>query len=214
MNNKQNLQSLGKAETFKVPALNLSGALNSFQGGREMAGGYNGYSKSNRAIQAEADGKMTVSTLAKRLKVSTAAVKEFCKPCEHHHTSSWFNCTNYYEETDLLLAAQGEQDPERFDGEKEEAYALLKKMRAFNVKSDARTFAAAKVKWLEWSGSRAHPKATEMIAENIQVTVKGQFATLHLPNGDLRKKIDARGFSITEEPPLSLTGTGEAAAQV
>lgn len=33
MNNKQNLQSLGKARTLQVPALNLSGALNSF--GRE-----------------------------------------------------------------------------------------------------------------------------------------------------------------------------------
>lgn len=165
-----------------------------FEGRREMARGYNGYSKSNRALQAEADGKMTASVLAKRLKVSTAAVKEFLKPCEYHHTSGWFNCTDYYDEEELLQFARGEKTAEQVE---EDIPDLLAQLCAFQAPDKStREIVARKVSWLEWSGSRAHPKATERSAENVKVTLKGQFAVLHLPSGDLRKKITAHGFSI------------------
>jgi hypothetical protein len=192
--------------------------------------GYDNYSKSNNAVAAERDGKMTASKLAKQLRCSTSAIKALLKPCEWHHASSWFNCTDYYDESDLLLAAtdivdadQYENDCEKEDCEKEncedceqvmrQAQEMLARLRAFHSVNEARTFIARRVKWLEWSGSRAHPHATEETRKNIQITIKGQFAILHgcgIAGKDLRKKIDARGFSI-EEPPVVLTGT---AAQV
>lgn len=63
--------------------------------------GYNGYSKSNNAVAAEEEGLFPATIAAKKLGVSAAAIKEILHPCEWHHTSSWFNRTNYYNISDL-----------------------------------------------------------------------------------------------------------------
>jgi hypothetical protein len=163
--------------------------------------GYDDFSKSNNAVAAERDGKMTAGRLAKAWHTTAAVIKQVFKTHEYHHTSSWFNCTNYYAKPHFAGFA--------------EHIATVRKIRALTAeaKGQARTFIARRVKWLEWSGSRAHPHATEETRENVKVTIKGQFAILHgcgIAGKDLRKKIDGRGFSI-EEPPVVLAGT---AAQV
>ena len=57
--------------------------------------GYSGYSKSNNALDAEADGLFPASKL--KLKGVTAVkVREFFEPWEWHHTSKNYNRTNYY----------------------------------------------------------------------------------------------------------------------
>jgi hypothetical protein len=163
--------------------------------------GYDGFSKSNNALAAERDGKMTAGRLAKAWHTTAAVIKQVFKTREYHHTSSWFNCTDYYDKPEFADAA--------------EFCALVHRVRVLTVeaKRQARTFIARRVKWLEWIGTRSHPRAIEEMRENVKVTIKGQFAILHgcgIAGKDLRKKITGREFSI-EEPPVVLAGT---AAQV
>ena len=84
--------------------------------------GYHGYSKSNNAVQAERNNKFPKSKWTKELilKVLSEEVEEndekfqflankpaaFLKDFllvsyEWHHTSSYYNCTEYYEVRDL-----------------------------------------------------------------------------------------------------------------
>ena len=59
--------------------------------------GYDGYSKSNNAVNAEMNGYMTLTAFAKLLKVKTAQIKGIIEPDEWHHTSKMYNKTNYYD---------------------------------------------------------------------------------------------------------------------
>jgi hypothetical protein len=58
--------------------------------------GYSGLSKSNNAICAENSGLFPASILAKKLGVKPGAVKALLAPSEWHHTSKFFNETEYY----------------------------------------------------------------------------------------------------------------------
>lgn len=62
--------------------------------------GYNGYSKSNNAIDAERDYKYPKSTAKRLLGLKDSA---FGSPCEWHHTSMWYNRTDYYDLRDLIV---------------------------------------------------------------------------------------------------------------
>ena len=59
--------------------------------------------------------------------------------------------------------------------------------------------APADVKWLEWSGTRNHPKATEMSASGATVTDRcGKFVEVKLTSGQtFRKGRDTRGFEVS-----------------
>lgn len=61
--------------------------------------GYNwSRGKSDRAVAAEEEGLFPASEIAKRLKLPSAAcVKEHIRAKEWHHTSGWFNKTDYYD---------------------------------------------------------------------------------------------------------------------
>jgi len=64
--------------------------------------GYLGYSKSMNAVSAEADGLMTATEFAKWLKpyikgVTSKDVAFILTPAEWHHTSKFYNRTNYYD---------------------------------------------------------------------------------------------------------------------
>jgi len=67
---------------------------------------YIGYSKSVRAVQAENDGLMTATDMAKWLRryikgITAFDIKEVLLPSEWHHTSCRYNCTNYYNPINL-----------------------------------------------------------------------------------------------------------------
>jgi len=141
--------------------------------------GYCDYSKSNNAINAEQDGKFPASIIARKLGVETGAVKEILTPCEWHHTSSWYNSTDYY---DL-----------------EDAEEKLSELKAFKSDKTEKIYHHCTVKYLEWSGTRKHPTASEVVLKNRKVMVKGQFATFNNACGKpMRKKISANGFEIIE----------------
>lgn len=146
--------------------------------------GYDGYSKSNNAIRAEDEGKMTATSLAKVLRCSSAAVKAILSPTEWHHTSNRYNRTNYYHEPVLLYLVDGDFTPEFEDeavtGDSEfnleniwnclaEHAAELKELRSYQ--SGIETLAAkAKILVKEWGGTRNRPKCyeTEYMVTNLR----------------------------------------------
>jgi len=138
--------------------------------------GYDGFSKSINALDAEATGYFPASTLARKLKVKTGAIQALLEPSEWHHTSSHYNRTNYYASEDALEIIQALRDwkPAPIDVEIHEDVA---------------------VEWIEWSGSRNYPKATHKRLESATVTVKGDWATIQGPVGKpFRKRLTTRGF--------------------
>lgn len=71
--------------------------------------GYNGYSKSNNAIDAEKRGLFPASRLARELGVKTAAIQALIDAEEWHHTSKKYNETNYYNGSCLRAVAAGDE---------------------------------------------------------------------------------------------------------
>ncbi|MFA5387838.1 MAG: hypothetical protein WC322_05670 [Candidatus Paceibacterota bacterium] len=142
--------------------------------------GYAGFSKSNNAVDAEEAGLLTLTATAKQLKVSTEAVRSILSPSEWHHSSKYYNKVDYY-------------DLDEIDAE------TLAALKAYKPAAKVSREYRADVKWIEWTGTRNHPRAIEHTAENILVTEKGQFYTFHTEAGDVRKKIDSSGTSVAKE---------------
>lgn len=151
--------------------------------------GYNGFSKSNNACDAEANGRFPASECAKRLGVPVEFVRAQVAS-EWHHTSKHYNCTDYY---DL--------DAIREHLETDEGRAQLETIK-LSLKAKKATpeivHTPADVKWLEWTGSRNHPKCTEMSAAGAIVTDRGgKFVEVKLSDGaTFRKGRDTRGFEV------------------
>ena len=66
--------------------------------------GYDGYSKSNNALDAEAEGKYPLTIAVKKLaavaEVTQKEARRVLKAigrCEYHHTSKFYNTTDYYD---------------------------------------------------------------------------------------------------------------------
>lgn len=155
--------------------------------------GYDGFSKSNNAVAAEEDGRFPASVVARNLRVPIDAVRAY-ESSEYHHTSKFFSKTDYYDQRRvagwLLMSVEGQQALR-------EACAEAKAARQSTVYDDCR------VEWLEWSVTRAHPKATEMKADGCRVEVRGQTATITLPSGEtLRKRLSCTGLLIKTEKGL------------
>lgn len=139
--------------------------------------GYNNFSKSNNAIQAEHEGYFPASVLAKKLNVSTKAITAILSPSEWHHTSNYYNKTNYYSY--------------------ENAREKLAELKAYKAEKPAESKYFANVKYIEWQGTRKYPKAIEHVYNNIEITEKGCFYIFHTPDGDIRKKIGSNGTMVT-----------------
>lgn len=79
--------------------------------------GYHGYSKSNNAVDAEVAGRYPLTkasqVLAKKLGWPIAKAKAFLKDVvatdEYHHTSSWYNITNYYDVSDSAIQEMADE---------------------------------------------------------------------------------------------------------
>jgi len=143
--------------------------------------GYVDFSKSNNAVAAENEGRFPASTLARKLKVKTAAIKELLKPCEWHHTSSWYNTTDYYDIEDAL-----------------EILSELKTWKSPD--SEIIDHGICTVKYLEWGGSRRRPKATKIVEENCCVMQKDNWCTIKTSDGkSFRKNINTNGFSFKKK---------------
>ena len=151
--------------------------------------GYNGFSKSNNAVAAEAEGRFPASECAKRLGVPIEFVRAQ-GTSEWHHTSKHFNCTEFFDLDSI-------RDHLETDEGRSQLEAIKTELKA-KKSTPAIVHAGADVKWLEWSGTRNHPKATEMTASGATVTDRGgKFLEVTLADGKtFRKGRDTRGFEV------------------
>lgn len=151
--------------------------------------GYNGFRKSNNAVAAESNGRFPASECAKRLGVPVELVRSR-GGTEWHHTSTYYNRTKYY---DL------ESIKEYLETDEGHAHLNAIKLRLKENKTAPETVHAdADVRWLEWGGTRKHPKAIEMSASGAAVTDRGgTFVEVKLTTGEkFRKGRYTRGFEV------------------
>lgn len=167
--------------------------------------GYIGYSMSENAANAYGNGnkpwsKWTKAEILEELqknnkdeKILEVAKKipveklksEFLNYSEWHHTSSWYNCTDFY-------SFDEEKAEEITLEEIQEIYRIAKEEKE-TQKKEIQKEEKYKCKYLTWSGSRNYPRATEHIDVGI---IKGNW--FYLPDGT-KKSINANGFCILEK---------------
>ena len=161
-----------------------------------MAGYYN-FSMSNNAVDAYECGEMPLSKWSKAdiiaaidrdmvnddkialiKKAPLKACKRLLTQSSWHHTSLYYNHTNFY----------------TVDNDRLEEISIddLKDLLKDEKKEDQKEFKVI-AHYLEWSGTRKHPKATDHIDEGI---IKGNW--FYLPNGK-KKSIKATGFEIIQK---------------
>jgi len=141
--------------------------------------GYSDFSKSNNVVEAENSGLFSASKIAKIIGggATAAGVRAVLQPVEWHHTSSWYNSTDYYRLSD----AEDRRD------------SIIKKS-----KSNKNTITGLYyIEWLEWGGTRRHPKATKH-SGTYQCTIKGCHIIIHTPEGDVKKHTNSRGTYFVE----------------
>ena len=172
--------------------------------------GYVGYSMSVRAVDAYDSGLKPLSkwtkagiinavrnadlfeqtidndTLANELgKIKFGKLKEeLLVKEEWHHTSCMYNATDFY----------------GIDTEKLETLTIEEIGKWGNYKEDVKeiTMYRGNLIYLEWSGTKKHPKAKERCLENVVIVEKGCFYIAYDDNGNeiMRKKMDSRGTKI------------------
>ena len=166
--------------------------------------GYNGYSMSNNAVNAYANGerplsKWTKADILKELsamdyhsdligQLTAAELKAlFLKRSSWHHTSSHFNRTDFYSITDDVNDVMIQWMIDQRTPKKPKEQKLTK----------------ALVHYLTWEGTRKHPKAVEHTSYAI---LNDSWA--FLPDGT-KKKRTANGFYIMESYKKAPKGTAE-----
>lgn len=166
--------------------------------------GYNGWSMSNNAVEAYSNGEKPLSKWTKadifdtieeqevKLKCSieelkklpVKVLKEICLTY-----SSWHHTSNHYNKTDFYSL-----DVDRIENLTDDKIEEL----LLDYKTDKKTKSnPSEDKWecafLEWSGSRKHPVATEVIEEGV---VKGNW--FYRKDGS-KKKTTANGFRFIKQ---------------
>lgn len=166
--------------------------------------GYNGWSMSNNAVEAYSNGEKPLSkwtkadifdtindtevelkcSIEKLKKLPIKVLKEVCLTY-----SSWHHTSNHYNKTDFYSL-----DVERIENLTDDKIEEL----LLDYKAGEKTKSnPSEDKWecafLEWSGSRKHPVATEVIEEGV---VKGNW--FYRKDGS-KKKTTANGFRFIKQ---------------
>lgn len=166
--------------------------------------GYNGWSMSNNAVAAYEDGEKPLSkwtktnileaieqqeielkcSIEKLKKLPTKILKEVCLVYSSwHHTSSHYNRTDFY-------SLDVDEIANLTDDKIEELLLCYKTDKKAESKPLEEKWECA---FLEWSGSRRHPVATEIIEEGI---IKGDW--FYRKDGS-KKKTTANGFRLIKK---------------
>lgn len=168
-----------------------------------MNSGYSGYSMSNRAVDAYEDGEMPLSKWTKKMIISEVVEHEhfteeelkkyhknvlaeyFLFESSWHHTSKFCNATDFYS-IDEDIAKEGSiKELEEI----KKRYTPERKPKKEIKKLEARK---AHITYLEWVGTRVHPKATNVDAYAVII---GNWA--YLENGK-KKSICSNGFKVNK----------------
>lgn len=166
--------------------------------------GYNGWSMSNNAVAAYEDGEKPLSkwtktdifdainkqevelkcSIEKLKKLPVKVLKEVCLTY-----SSWHHTSNHYNKTDFYSL-----DVDRIENLTDDKIKELLLDYKTGKKVESKP---SEEKWecafLEWSGSRKHPVATEVIEEGI---IKGNW--FYRKDGS-KKKTTANGFRFIKQ---------------
>lgn len=170
--------------------------------------GYKGFSMSNNAVAAYESGEKPISKWTKREILSmikslmnenecnflydeikkmplNLMKKELLIRTSWHHTSNHYNETDFYSlDEDYILELTDEDIKNKIKDNKE----FNKIVKEKNEKEEQ-----WKCTFLEWSGTRRHPKATEITEIGV---VKGIW--FYRKNGS-KKKTTANGFKFIEK---------------
>lgn len=166
--------------------------------------GYNGFSMSNNAVAAYEDGEKPLSkwtktdifdainkqevelkcSIEKLKKLPVKVLKEVCLTY-----SSWHHTSNHYNKTDFY-SLDVDRIENLADDKIEELLLDYKTGKKAESKSSEERWECA---FLEWSGSRKHPVATEVIEEGI---IKGNW--FYRKDGS-KKKTTANGFRFIKQ---------------
>lgn len=176
-----------------------------------MNSGYDGYSMSNRAVEAYENGERPMSKWTKGdliyeikkaircdelhptfnvdtlNKIPVSVLRDlFLEYSSWHHTSSYCNSTSFY--------SIDEDAIERITDEKLLDCAKKAKEMAARIRQEKEELKEerCKCRFLEWGGTRNHPKATEVIEVGV---IKGNW--FYRENGS-KKSINANGFRVLE----------------
>ncbi len=168
--------------------------------------GYNGYSMSNNAVYAYENGEKPISkwtksdilseianideekaALVKDVPLSTLK-QNLLYNSSYHHTSSHYNKTQFYA-----------VDADVVDSLTPETVAEWKNQK-LQAKASENTY-RGDIDYVEWSGSRKHPKAENKTLTDVNITEKGSFYIVTDDNGNvlLRKKIGSNGTYVTKQ---------------
>lgn len=145
---------------------------------------------SNNAVRAYERGLVPAS---KVLGVPADFVRSHCYYVEWHHASSRYNRVEFYDPIEVRatfgLISHPDYEP---DSDAIEALRAWKASR----KAAAEVYEDCEVEWLEWSGTRNHPRCDERRETGCRVEVKGKTATITLPSGQsFKKRLTTNGFS-------------------
>jgi hypothetical protein len=165
--------------------------------------GYNGYSMSNRAVEAYSNGEKPLSKWTKAEIISAVSeidsdkaellksvkaltLKEKVLYCSSwHHTSSRYNKTNFYRIDEDFINGLTEEDIAEMTLENR------------NEKKKSKTY-KGDIFYIEWSGTRNYPKAEEKCLSNVNIEERGAFYYVTDDAGTelLKKKIGSNGTRV------------------
>lgn len=158
------------------------------------------YSKSNNALGAESQGIYPLSTasgiVAKNLGITKQQAKwllEKIGSSEWHHTSSWYNATDYYDtNTESILDYFNMNNIEDLKKYIKDNFTKPTKQEPQGYYGD--------IDYLVWSGTRKHPHADEYSLKDVYIVEKGSFYYVYKSKEDyekgnllLKKKIGSNG---------------------
>jgi integrase len=154
--------------------------------------GYYGFSMSNNAVEAYTSGEKPLSKWTKSeiielindedeykatlfKKVNTKILKEtLLEKTSWHHTSNWFNRTDFYSFNYERLEELNEEE--------------IKKLSEIKIVKEEPKIEKRTVKYLTWEGTRKYPKPIVHIEENVEIINNWAFTS----NG--KKSIFGNGF--------------------
>lgn len=157
--------------------------------------GYAGFSMSNNAVDAYDRGLLPASKIGRGIPASLIA--RHVGHEEWHHSSKHFNEVRFYDPARVLAAFGVEPHPDHEPDP--EAIAALAAHKA--ARADApNVHTGCTVEWLDWGGTRKHPRAYPQRATGCTVAIKGQTATITLPSGStFQKRLTTNGFRWSKE---------------
>lgn len=173
--------------------------------------GYNGFSMSNNAVLAYENGlkpysKWTKCDILDCLSVDSCTVKKlrkysvqtlkdyFLQYTEWHHTSNYFNCTDFYSVKECDLIDFVELDSL-------ESWNKEKRIQQKERKQAAKALKKAFCSWYDFEGTRKHKKKVYKYGYCV---LSGTFAYTQF---DTKKKIEGKYFKVKEVYEKAPKGT-------